>query len=212
MHFSAIMQFSLWSPMIGFYVPGNSVLHRAPAGPKLAVLAVFLLVLSLLRSPLALAAGAGLLLIGAAASRVGWRPVVAQVRPVLPITVLIAVFQWWLAGPRTAVLVAGSLLIAVASAGLVTLTTRTQDILDALVTALGPLRRAGVDPERIGLLLALTIRSVPVLVALGGEVRDARRARGAERSMRAFAVPFVIRALRHADRLGEALAARGVDD
>jgi biotin transport system permease protein len=113
---------------------------------------------------------------------------------------------------RTAVVVTGSLLLAVAAAGLVTLTTRTQDLLDAVVAALRPLRRVGVDPERVGLLLALTIRSVPVLVGLAGDVRDARRARGAERSVRAFAVPLVIRAVRHADRLGEALAARGVDD
>ena len=62
------------------------------------------------------------------------------------------------------------------------------------------------------LVLALAVRSVPVLVGLAADVRQARAARGAERSVRAFAVPFVIRALRHADRLGEALAARGVDD
>jgi biotin transport system permease protein len=51
-----------------------------------------------------------------------------------------------------------------------------------------------------------------VLERLAAEVREARAARGAERSVRAFAVPLVIRALQHADRLGEALAARGVDD
>ena len=35
---------------------------------------------------------------------------------------------------------------------------------------------------------------------------------GSRRARRAFAVPLVIRALRHADTLGEALVARGVDD
>ena len=77
---------------------------------------------------------------------------------------------------------------------------------------LRPLRRAGVDPERVALVLALAVRTVPVLVGIGAEVQQARAARGAERSVRAFAVPFVIRSLRHADRLGEALEARGVDD
>jgi len=80
------------------------------------------------------------------------------------------------------------------------------------VATLRPLRRAGVDPERVALVLALAVRTVPVLVGIGGEVQQARAARGAERSVRAFAVPFVIRSLRHADRLGEALEARGVDD
>jgi biotin transport system permease protein len=106
----------------------------------------------------------------------------------------------------------GGVLVAVAAAGLVTLTTRTEALLDALVAALRPLRRAGVDPERVALVLALAVRSVPVVAGIAGEVQQARAARGAERSLRAFAVPFVIRSLRHADRLGEALEARGVDD
>ena len=124
----------------------------------------------------------------------------------------LAAFQTWLGGPATASRVAGGLLVAVAAAALVTLTTRTEALLDALVGVLRPLRPLGVDPDRVGLVLALAVRSVPVLAGLAAEVREARAARGAERSLRAFAVPFVIRALRHADRLGEALAARGVDD
>lgn len=198
--------------MIALYVPGDSVLHRASARVKLAVLAVGLLVLAIVRTPAAVAGGAVLLLLLAVVSRVGIRRFAAQVRPVLLMAALIGAFQVWLAGPRTAVLVAGSLVVAVAAAGLVTLTTRTEDLLDTLVGALRPFRRFGVDPERAALLLALTIRSIPLLADLARQVQDARRARGAERSVRAFAVPLVIRSVRHADRLGEALAARGVDD
>ncbi len=53
---------------------------------------------------------------------------------------------------------------------------------------------------------------MPVVVGLAEEVREAQRARGLGASPRAFAVPLVVRTLRHADALGEALAARGVDD
>jgi biotin transport system permease protein len=74
------------------------------------------------------------------------------------------------------------------------------------------LRRVGVDPERIGLLLALGVRCVPVVVGLAEQVRDAQRARGLGASPRAFAVPLIVRSLRHADALGEALVARGVED
>jgi biotin transport system permease protein len=51
-----------------------------------------------------------------------------------------------------------------------------------------------------------------VLVETLAEARDARRARGLERSARALLVPVVVRTMRQADRLGEALVARGVDD
>jgi biotin transport system permease protein len=198
--------------VIGFYVPGSSVVHRTRAGVKLGLLTVFLAVLGLWRSPAVVGAGFAVVAVVAALSGVGLRRVLAQVRPALFVVVVVAAAQVWLADVRTAAVVAGSLLLAVAAAGLVTLTTRTEDLLDAVVRVLQPLRRVGVDPDRVGLVLALTIRTVPVLVGLAEEVRDARRARGAERSVRAFAVPLVIRAVRHADRLGEALAARGVDD
>ena len=152
------------------------------------------------------------MLVVAAVAGVGPRHLVAQVRPLLWVLVPVAALQLWLTGPAQTLVVVGGLGVAVAAAGLVTLTTRTEALLDALVTALRPLRRVGIDPERVGLVLALAVRSVPVLAGIAGEVQEARAARGAQRSVRAFAVPFLIRSLRHADRLGEALEARGVDD
>ncbi len=56
------------------------------------------------------------------------------------------------------------------------------------------------------------MRTVPVIAGLRDEVVEARRARGLERSPRALLVPLVVRTVRHADHLGEALVARGVDD
>jgi biotin transport system permease protein len=198
--------------VIGVYLPGSSVVHRAPAGAKLAALGVVLLVLGAAPGLCLLAAAALVVIVGAVLSGVGAGAVVGQTRPLLWVLIPVAGLQAWLAGPVAAARVAGALLLAVVAAGLVTLTTRTEALLEALVGVLRPLRRVGVDPDRVALVLALAVRSLPVLVDLATEVRQARAARGAERSFRAFAVPLVIRALRHADRLGEALAARGVED
>ncbi len=192
--------------------PGDSPVHRAPAGLKLAVLGAGLLLLALVPGPGPVLVAAAVVLALAALARVGLRPLAAQVRPLLWLLVPLTGLQLWLSGPGRAVTVAGSLVVAVAGAALVTLTTRTEALLDALATVLRPLRRVGVDAERVALVLALAVRSVPVLAGIAGEVQQARAARGAERSLRAFAVPFVIRSLRHADRLGEALEARGADD
>ena len=116
------------------------------------------------------------------------------------------------AGWERAAVVLGVLVLLVLLAGLVTLTTRTTAMVDALVAACRPLRGVGVDPERVGLMLALGVRCVPVVVGLAEEVREAQLARGLGASPRAFAVPLIVRSLRHADALGEALAARGVED
>jgi biotin transport system permease protein len=94
----------------------------------------------------------------------------------------------------------------------VSLTTTMTGLTDVLLRLLRPLHRIGVPSERLALLISLSVRSVPVIAALAGEVRDAQRARGLQSSPRAFAVPLLVRSLRQAQALVEALLARGLDD
>ncbi|CAM4310265.1 energy-coupling factor transporter transmembrane protein EcfT [Nocardia ninae] len=199
--------------MIGLYRPGDSLLHRLPAGVKLLLLIVSIVAATVLvRSPIQVGmvgvAVAGLF----ALARIPFGVAVAQLRPMVWMLLIIAVFQVLITSPARAVVVCGVLLISVALAALVTLTTRVTDLLDTVTRALGPLRRIGVDPERVGLLLALAIRCVPLLAGIVHEVGEARRARGLEWSMTALVTPVLVRALRTADAMGDALAARGVDD
>ena len=198
--------------MTSTYVPGTSWLHRTPAGAKLAALAVGMALLAWWRSPAAVAAGA--LVVAAAVLLAGLpaRWVTAQVHPLRWVLAVLAAFQVLTQGWAAAVSGSGGLLLAVLAAAVVTATTRVEDLLDVLQALLRPLRPLGVDPERVALLLALTLRAVPVLQATAAEVADARRARGLERSLRALLVPLLVRTVRHADALAEALAARGADD
>jgi len=198
--------------LFGARTAGTSVVHRARPGLKLALLAAGTAVVLGMRTPLVEVAAAGVVLAVATVARVPARALARQVRPALPFAVTAGGLAAWSAGPVTGATIAASLVVAVACAALVTLTTPTQGLLDALVGALRPFRRLGIDPDRVALTLALAVSSVPVMARLAGEVRQARMARGAERSVRAFVVPLMIRTVRHADRLGEALRARGVDD
>ncbi len=198
--------------LTGLYRPGTSVLHRTPAGAKLAGLLLLTTVLVALRTPLAVAVGAAITVVTYAVARMRPKDLWAQVRPLRWVALVLVPFQLWSGGPTAAIVVVGTLLVAVGAAGLVTLTTRVTEMLDAMLWLLRPLRRLGVDPARVALVLSMTIRAIPVLAATFDEVREARRARGLERSPRALITPLVVRTLRHADRLGEALAARGLDD
>lgn len=198
--------------MIGLYRAGSSPLHRAGAGVKLLALLVATTALVLVRSPLAVVVGVAVVAVAFAVARMPVGVAWAQVRPLRWFVVLLVPLQVWSGGWSAAVVTVGTLLVSVSAAAVVTLTTRVSAVLDVIERAAGPLRPLGVDPERVGLVLALTIRAVPVLASTLDEVRDARRARGLERSPRALLVPLVVRTLRHADRLGEALVARGVDD
>ena len=197
---------------LGTYRPGGSALHRLPPGAKLLGLVGVGVGLAFARvwwqAVLAAVVLAGLYLL----ARLGPAAALAQLRPLAWIGAAVAGFHLVVNGWRPAVQVVAALAALVLAAGLVTATTSTAALLETLVRTLRPLRRLGVDPERVGLLLALSVRSVAVVAELARDVRDAQRARGRAASPRSFAVPLLVRALRHAQRTGEALAARGVDD
>lgn len=197
---------------LGTFLPGRSVVHRTPADAKLLLLAAVALLSVFLDQPWQV----GGLVLGAlvlhGVARLPARVVWEQLRPLALLLLVLGAFQLLVNGWRTATVVVGAILALVLLAGLVSATTRTTELVDVVVRWSRPLRRIGVEPERVGLLMALGIRSVPVVVGLAREVRDAQLARGLTSSPTAFAVPLVVRSLRHADRLGDALVARGVDD
>lgn len=199
--------------MLGQYVPGASLVHRMPPIAKLAILVVVLLTMAIaVREPWHLVPAAVLTVIAYGLSRIGPRAALNQLRPAVWMLLFVGAFQWLFTGWQRALVVCGVLGLSVAWAALVSLTTRVLDMLDAIHTLLGPLRRFGVNTDRVGLVLAMTIRCIPLISGLVADVTEARKARGLGFSIRALAVPVVIGALRTADAMGEALAARGVDD
>jgi biotin transport system permease protein len=197
---------------LGLYVPGSSVLHRLPAGVKLVAMVAVGAGSVLLDEVWQVLVALGVVLVAYGAAGLSMRVLGRQLRPLLWIGACTAVFHVLVNGWQRAVVVVGVLAVLVLLASLVTLTTRTTDLVDAVVSACRPLRVFRVDAERVGLMIALGIRCVPVVVGLAEDVRDAQRARGLTASPRAFAVPLIVRSLRHADALGEALVARGFDD
>jgi biotin transport system permease protein len=193
------------------YVPGDSPVHRCPPGRKILLLVGAGSVLfAWPRLDLALAAlGLAGLLYGMAG--IPARLVLDQLRPlawILAVLVLVQVaLDGWLAG----LLVAARLAALVLLAGLVTLTTRSADLIEALQRGLAWLRFVGVNPAKVGLAIALTLRFIPVLAAIAAEVREAQRARGLERSLVALTVPVVVRMLKMSDDIAAAIDARSYD-
>lgn len=197
---------------LGLYLPGSSPVHRLRAGTKLLVMLLAGVGSVLLDHPWQVGVALLAVLAGYRVAGLSLRTAARQVRPLVWILGFVALFHLLATGWERAAVFVGVISGLVLLAALVTLTTRTTDMVDAVVGVLRPLRRLGVDADRVGLMLALGIRSVPVVVGLAEEVRDAQRARGLTASPRAFAVPLIVRSLRHADALGDALVARGVDD
>jgi len=197
---------------LGLYEPGGSVLHRAPAGAKLLAVVALATAVVLIGSPWWLGGLLAVVLAGYVVARVPARRWLPLVRTLVIVSVVVFGVQWWLLGASAAAVVCLRLVTALAAASLFTLTTRVDDVVSTVERVARPLRRFGVRPETIGLLVGLTVQAIATLSGIAGEVRAAAKARGADRSPTAFVVPFLVRTLRHADQLGEALAARGAGD
>ncbi|WP_369068998.1 energy-coupling factor transporter transmembrane protein EcfT [Kineococcus terrestris] len=204
--------------LLGHHVPGSSALHRAPAGRKLAALALLGVLLGVLRLAVPGPAAAGGTLVLAALVAVvarrcglprGWA--LRRVRAVWWLPLLLAAAQLWLGRPWHAVAVPAALVATLWGAALLSATTPLPVLLDAVVRAVRPLARVGVDADRVGLALVLVLTSVPVVLGLLEQSRAAAAARGLGRDPRALLVPALLRTVAHAHALGEALAARGLD-
>ena len=197
---------------LSLYWPGDSWLHRAPAGAKLLGLLVGATVVVAVNH---LAVSGALLVTVVAAIAVAGVPVRVvwrQAKPLVVVIALLTVFQVLLGRPEEGLLAATRLLAAGALAFAVTLTTRFSAMVDWFERTLRLCRVSPARVFRVGLTVGLALRSLDHLGVVAHRVLDARRARGLGRNLRAFAVPTVVAAARFAHGVGEALDARGLAD
>lgn len=198
---------------MGVYVPGNTPVHRMNPTWKFLLLIAYIITSTALIHSLRGAVGcllAVILLITLARIpvRIAW----GQIWPALPLLGFFAAFQWWQQGFEPAAVVFLLISSSIMAATLLTLTTRVSAMMEALEDSLRPLERFGFPAAKISLAMSLTIRLIPLQLATVREVLDARKARGATMSVAAFGTPVIIRSIRRAQRISDALLARGVDD
>lgn len=191
--------------MIGRYVPRDSPVHRLPAWSKLATMLALVTLLAIVPRPVPLAAAAGVVALLFPIARL--RPVYLwrAVAPALLFAVMLTGFylfsRGWPGGARDAVGPVGQLIVGVLAGNLLVFTTRVADLASLAGRVLG---------WRVELLVALTIRSIPTVIAIVRQTREAAWARGQRASLVRVLPTVLVRLIRDADLLGEALAARGL--
>lgn len=198
--------------LLGVFEPGEGWLFRTPTWAK------YLMLLGLAVPPIfifrwwATALALVLALALFVTSRVPLRKVLDFGVYLWVLVGLLAGYQLFSTRLEAAFVTPGNLLLAIVTARLLTLTTSTTDLLDALVGALRGLRRLGVNPDAVALMVALMLRSIPFLAGAVADARDAARARGMERRLPMLLTPAVVGAVAYAQRTGEALQARGLPE
>ena len=202
---------------LALYVPRASPVHRTPAGVKLAALAALGTVVFVLPTlPVVAAALGGVLVTGLVLARLPVLLLARHARAVLWWLVALFVVQSLVTGVLMGAVTVLRLLALVLAAAVVTATTRVTEMVAVVERVCAPLRLVGVRPARIGLVLAMALRFIPLLAERGDRIREAQAARGGSvrgmGGLRTMVVPLLVQVLQLAHTVSEALDARGADD
>ncbi|PZQ80244.1 MAG: ABC transporter permease [Ancylobacter novellus] len=195
--------------MISLYLARHTWAHDVPAAWKL----LFLALVSLLATPLdSLPLMAGLLVAVLGLYVSLGREALAQMallRPMLPLLAILVGLHAWMGSLAEGIVMCLRLLAMVLLANAVTMTTRMDDMMDAVEPLLRPLSLLGVSPRAVALAVAMMLRFVPLLFALWEALGESYRARTGRRGGWRLLAPFCIQTLRLSHHAAEALAARG---
>ena len=196
---------------IGLYHPGHSALHRLSAGAKLSALVAVSLALFLIPSTLVVLLSVPVAFAIYLSTGAPFRQLMAQLRGPAILLGLIFAFHLLFGTVSEGVLAVARFATLILLASAVTLSTPISEMAELVEWLLGPLRPLGVNPEKVGLAIALAIRFVPLIAEEFRHIREAQAARGLAANPLALIVPLVIRTLKSADELADAIEARGYE-
>jgi biotin transport system permease protein len=202
---------------LALYVPTGSLVHRAPAGAKLLALAASsVLLFAVPTFPVVVGALVVVVALGLGAARLPPAVLLRQGRAVLWWLVALFVVHSVVTDALTGALTVLRLLTLVLAAAVVTATTRVTEMVAVVERVCRPLQWLGVRPARIGLVIAMALRFIPLISERAERIREAQAARGGSvrglRALRTTLVPLFVQVLQLASTVSEALDARGADD
>ena len=196
---------------LALYIHGGSPLHRLTPEVKVASLVIAGLAVFLVDNPVWLIAALAFVILLYAIARVPLVTATRQLRPFAVLIGLIFVFHGLFTSWALGLLVVLRFAVLVLLGMLVSFTTRVSDMIETIERGLAPLSVFGVNPEKVSLALSLALRFIPLLYSQVQEIREAQRVRGLERNLAAIALPLLVRTLKMAGDLTDAIEARGFD-
>ena len=198
--------------LVGFYQPLNTPVHRAPLWLKGTLFFGLFIVLAVTGWQVALVA------LAAATLCALWAGVSASqlwlvVRTLTLLLLVMAAYYVLTSQYASGADAIATILTAFYASRTLLVSTPLPVLIDGFVRLCSPLRFVGLSPERLGLLIALMIRSIPALVDRWGALQRAAVARDLPRRMYwRLLIPWVVQAVDYATATARALRARRVDE
>lgn len=198
--------------MISVYLKGDSWAHRMPAGWKLLTVALGSLLLFQVTAIWIF--GACLAAVVALYTSLG-REGLAQLAILRGLTMFLGVLlllHWFSGSLVDGIVAVLRLVVMFLAANFVSITTRMDDMLEAVQPLFKPLEWLGLSSRKPALGVALVLRFVPHMMQVFSMLREAWQARTGSRTSWRLIAPFAVQSLRMSDNVAEALKARGGSD
>ena len=217
---------------IGRYLPIETTFHRLDARTK--IVCVLVLIVSLFLSPIWQSWIVAIIGIGMVSALVGI-PIsylAENLRPLFPILLLTFGLNAWLTpgeqmsddlpftvtGMSRGGILCLRLVLIVTVTSLLSLTTTPLELADGIQSILSPLSYMRVPVHELALTATIALRLIPLLIDEAIRIRNAQLSRGASttgpwsvriRDAGAILIPLFVSAFSRAERLAEAMEARG---
>lgn len=220
---------------IGQMYPSNSIVHRLDARFKIVFTVMFVVGLFIANSPIAVAVNILFVIAAYILSKIPFKMLLKTLKPVVPIIVFMTFFnilfyggqtvllKWWIfkitkEGLITAAYMILRITLIIAGTSLLTYTTSSMELTDALESLLSPLKKIKLPVHELAMMMTIALRFIPTLIEETQKIMSAQKARGADfesgnilkraKALMPILIPLFISAIKRAGELATAMESR----
>lgn len=220
---------------IGQFFPGKSVVHRLDPRMKIILTGMFIVLLFMAKSIIALSVGIIFMLGAFLVSTIPFRLMLKSIKPIIPIIIFTAVLNlffittgdmlvhFWIikittGGVKTSIFMVVRIVCLIIGTSLLTYTTSPIALTDAIERLLSPLKRIKVPVHELSMMMTIALRFIPTLIEETDKIMSAQKARGADmetgsiiqraKALVPILIPLFVSAFRRAEELAMAMECR----
>ncbi len=220
---------------IGQFFPGKSVVHRLDPRMKIILTGIFIVLLFMAKSIIALSVGIVFMLGAFLVSTIPFRLMLKSIKPIIPIIIFTAVLNlffittgdmlvhFWIikittGGVKTSIFMVVRIVCLIIGTSLLTYTTSPIALTDAIERLLSPLKKIKVPVHELSMMMTIALRFIPTLIEETDKIMSAQKARGADmetgsiiqraKALVPILIPLFVSAFRRAEELAMAMECR----
>ena len=220
---------------IGQMYPANSVVHRLDPRFKLVFTIMFVVMLFCANSYLGLALNLAFVIISYLIAKIPFKMLIKTVKPIVPIVLFMMLFNIFFYQGETVLYKLGILsitkegllaamfmvfriLLIIAGTSLLTYTTSSIELTDAIESLLSPLKVVKFPVHELAMMMTIALRFIPTLIEETEKIMNAQKSRGADfstgglikraKALIPILIPLFVSSFKRADELATAMECR----